>query len=120
MPDVGPFPVAALTDLVGRLLAAAGATPDEAALVAEHVVDAEARENRSQGLIRIPPYVSWARSRPDVREILVPGEGSAARGAAGRRDGVAVAAELCTEIVVLARQLKVEHALVAETRGAAH
>jgi L-2-hydroxycarboxylate dehydrogenase (NAD+) len=62
MPDVGPFPVAALTDLVGRLLAAAGATPDEAALVAEHVVDAEARENRSQGLIRIPPYVSWARS----------------------------------------------------------
>jgi LDH2 family malate/lactate/ureidoglycolate dehydrogenase len=62
VPDAGPFAVPALTELVRRLLVAAGATTDEAAVVAEHVVDAEARENRSQGLIRIPPYVQWARA----------------------------------------------------------
>ncbi len=62
MADAGPFSVGALTELIDRILRASGATPDEAALVAEHVVDAEARENRSQGLIRVPPYVGWARA----------------------------------------------------------
>jgi len=54
--------VAELTDLVATMLCAAGVVPDEAAFVAAHVVDAEARENRSQGLVRVPPYVRWARS----------------------------------------------------------
>jgi LDH2 family malate/lactate/ureidoglycolate dehydrogenase len=62
VPDAGPFAVAALTDLVRRVLVASGATANEAVLVAEHVVDAEARENRSQGLIRLPAYVQWART----------------------------------------------------------
>jgi LDH2 family malate/lactate/ureidoglycolate dehydrogenase len=62
MADAGPYPVDALTTFVEALLAACGATREEARLVAEHVVDAEARASRSQGLIRIPAYVSWARS----------------------------------------------------------
>lgn len=61
-PSAGPFPTGPLTELVDALLRASGATPAEAALVAEHVVDAEARENRSQGLIRVPAYVGWARA----------------------------------------------------------
>ena len=62
MPEIGPIAAPALTDLVGAMLAAAGVVPDEAALVAAHVVDAEERENRSQGLVRVPPYVKWARA----------------------------------------------------------
>lgn len=61
MPDAGPFAVEPLIELMGLMLQAAGAAADEAQLVAAHVVDAEARESRSQGLIRIPAYVNWAR-----------------------------------------------------------
>jgi len=50
-----------LNDLVRALLGAAGADPDDARLVAEQLVDAEARENRGQGLIRLRPYVNWMR-----------------------------------------------------------
>jgi LDH2 family malate/lactate/ureidoglycolate dehydrogenase len=59
--EIGPVGGAELTALLRELLAAAGATKDEAGVVAAHVVDAEERENRSQGLVRIPPYVTWAR-----------------------------------------------------------
>lgn len=61
MPDAGPFAVEPLIELMGLMLQAAGAAADEAQLVAARVVDAEARESRSQGLIRIPAYVNWAR-----------------------------------------------------------
>ena len=59
--DAGPFDVGTLADLVARIIQAAGASADEAALVAAHVVDAEARESRSQGLVRVPAYVNSAR-----------------------------------------------------------
>lgn len=62
MAEVGPIRAAELADLVRALLAAAGVVDREARLVAAHVVDAEERENRSQGLVRVPPYVRWARS----------------------------------------------------------
>ncbi|MDR7420630.1 MAG: Ldh family oxidoreductase [Armatimonadota bacterium] len=60
MPDVGPLAVAPLTELLKEIFLAAGLTPEEAGLVAAHVVDAEARESRSQGLVRVPAYVDWA------------------------------------------------------------
>jgi LDH2 family malate/lactate/ureidoglycolate dehydrogenase len=62
MADAGPIAIDALTDLITRILVAAGAIPEEANLVAAHVVDAEARESRSQGLVRVSPYVNWVRS----------------------------------------------------------
>jgi len=61
MAEVGPIAPVELTPLLCALLTAAGVVDDEAGLVAAHVVDAEERENRSQGLVRIPPYVTWAR-----------------------------------------------------------
>ena len=42
----------------------------------------------------------------------MPGEGSAARGSTSLKTGVNVAVELWNEIVTLARQLDVDHALV--------
>ena len=61
MAEVGPIAAEDLTALLRAVLAASGLTGDEATLVASHVVDAEERENRSQGLVRIPAYVGWAR-----------------------------------------------------------
>jgi LDH2 family malate/lactate/ureidoglycolate dehydrogenase len=55
-----------LNDLVRALLGAAGADSNEARLVAEQFVDAEARENRGQGLIRLRPYVNWMRTDPQL------------------------------------------------------
>lgn len=54
------MPSGELTDLVRALLAAAGVAGPDAQIVAAHVVDAEERESRSQGLVRVPPYVRWA------------------------------------------------------------
>ncbi|MDR7422207.1 MAG: Ldh family oxidoreductase [Armatimonadota bacterium] len=62
MADLGPFPLGPLTDLIERLFLACGLEAREAAVVARHVVDAEARGSRSQGLIRVGPYAGWARS----------------------------------------------------------
>jgi len=59
---VGPIRSEDLTDLVRALLGAAGADSDDARLVAEQLVDAEARENRGQGLIRLRPYITWMRN----------------------------------------------------------
>jgi LDH2 family malate/lactate/ureidoglycolate dehydrogenase len=80
MSDVGPFDLSALTGFVRRLLEAAGASGHDAAIVARHVVDAEARENRSQGLIRVPPYVRWAREGAIVSptRVTVVRDGAAA------------------------------------------
>lgn len=71
MADVGPIAAADLTTLLRALLAASGLVDGEATLVATHVVDAEERENRSQGLVRIPPYVGWARRREIVSPTSV-------------------------------------------------
>ena len=62
MTFVGPIRSEDLNDLVRALLDAAGADSDDARLVAEQLVDAEARENRGQGLIRLRPYVTWMRN----------------------------------------------------------
>src|SRR3954463_12459373 len=51
-----------LNDLVRALLGAAGSDAGDARLVAEQLVDAEARENRGQGLIRLRPYITWMRT----------------------------------------------------------
>jgi len=59
--EVGPIPAAELTDLVRALLASAGVVEADAALVAAHVVDAEERDCRSQGLVRLSAYLGWAR-----------------------------------------------------------
>jgi len=62
MREIGPIAAPELIDLVAAMLTAAGVVPKEAQLVAAHVVDAEERDNRSQGLVRVPPYVAWART----------------------------------------------------------
>src|SRR5262245_61342653 len=62
MSFVGPIRSEDLNDLVCALLGAAGADSNEARLVAEQLVDAEARENRGQGLVRLRPYVNWMRT----------------------------------------------------------
>jgi LDH2 family malate/lactate/ureidoglycolate dehydrogenase len=51
-----------LNDLVRALLGAAGSDAGDARLVAEQLVDAEARESRGQGLIRLRPYINWMRT----------------------------------------------------------
>ena len=62
MTFVGPIRSEDLNDLVRALLDAAGADSDDARLVAEQLVDAETRENRGQGLIRLRPYITWMRN----------------------------------------------------------
>jgi LDH2 family malate/lactate/ureidoglycolate dehydrogenase len=59
---VGPIRKDDLNDLLIALFNAAGAAPDDARVVVEQLVDAEGRESRSQGLIRVRPYVSWSRN----------------------------------------------------------
>ena len=46
------------TDYAGRLLGAAGASPDNARVVAEHLVGSDARGVHSHGLLRVPQYVA--------------------------------------------------------------
>jgi len=53
---------AALTGLVTRLLAAAGTLPENAAQVAEHVVDCELCGLPSHGLLRVPAYLDYIAS----------------------------------------------------------
>lgn len=69
MSFVGPIRSDDLNDLVRALLGAAGANSDDARLVAEQLVDAEARENRGQGLIRLRPYVNWMRTGKIVSPV---------------------------------------------------
>jgi LDH2 family malate/lactate/ureidoglycolate dehydrogenase len=58
----GPIRKDDLHELLTAVFHTAGATLDEARIVAGQLVDAEARESRSQGLIRVRPYVTWARN----------------------------------------------------------
>ena len=51
-----------LQRLVGRLLVAAGTLEENAAQVAEHVVDCELRGLQSHGLQRVPPYLDYIES----------------------------------------------------------
>ena len=62
MTFAGPIHSEDLNDLVLALLRAAGADSDDARLVAKQLVDAEARESRGQGLIRLRPYITWLRN----------------------------------------------------------
>jgi LDH2 family malate/lactate/ureidoglycolate dehydrogenase len=57
----GPFRPRDVRALVQSILERSGASAADAAIVSDHVVDAEMRENRSQGLVRIPAYSKWAR-----------------------------------------------------------
>ena len=61
-PPVGPFSIQQLEQLTRDLLVAAGAAPQDAAVVAREVVDAEACGYESQGLLRVESYVATARS----------------------------------------------------------
>jgi LDH2 family malate/lactate/ureidoglycolate dehydrogenase len=58
----GPFALERVQELVAEILAAAGASVDDAAVVAHEVVDAEARGYESQGLMRVASYVEAARA----------------------------------------------------------
>lgn len=62
MNSIKPIRSEDLNDLVRALLCAAGSDAGDARLVAEQLVDAEARESRGQGLIRLRPYVNWMRT----------------------------------------------------------
>lgn len=59
--DVLVIDLDGLEDLVQAILAAAGATAEEARIVGEHVVDAEARGTSSQGLLRVSSYAKWVQ-----------------------------------------------------------
>lgn len=52
-----------LVEFSKNVLEAAGASGSDARLIAEVLVDAEARGVPSQGLLRLGAYVAWARSR---------------------------------------------------------
>lgn len=56
------IPESALRPFAERLLAAAGARPDEAAVVAESLVDANLRGYESHGVMRLPQYVDSIRT----------------------------------------------------------
>jgi LDH2 family malate/lactate/ureidoglycolate dehydrogenase len=61
MTSTEPIRYEDLRDLLAAMFSATGTSFDDATVVAEHLVDAEARESRSQGLIRLRPYLTWAR-----------------------------------------------------------
>lgn len=74
MTHAGPFTPAELRELATEMLTKAGVTAEDAAIVADEVVDAEQRGYASQGLVRLPPYVRWALSgeirSPAAPEVL--------------------------------------------------
>src|SRR5262245_1587339 len=69
MSFVGPIRSEDLNELVRALLGAAGSDADDARLIAEQLVDAEARENRGQGLIRLRPYITTMRNGKVVSPV---------------------------------------------------
>jgi hydroxycarboxylate dehydrogenase B len=54
-------PVAALTALVDATFQAAGSQPQEAAVMAEHLVEANLQGHDSHGVIRVAKYLGWLR-----------------------------------------------------------
>jgi LDH2 family malate/lactate/ureidoglycolate dehydrogenase len=72
-PPAGPFSIAQLEQLTQDILVAAGAAREDAAIVANEVVDAEACGYESQGLLRLESYVASARSsgrKPTELQVL--------------------------------------------------
>lgn len=53
---------AALRELVREILAKAGSQPEEAAIVSDHLVDANLAGHDSHGVIRLKKYIDWARA----------------------------------------------------------
>lgn len=100
---VGPLALSALVRLVAGTLRAAGATEEEARIVADHVVDAEARGKTSQGLVRVARYAGWARDGTIVSptELRIEREAGSTLVVDARRGWGHVAAlrtmELCVE-----------------------
>ena len=92
-----------LTDLSHAILEQAGATGEEAAVVAEAVVDAEFRGIDSQGLVRLPVYAKAAaagRTRSNVEMEVLMESASALRLDAHYGWGYVMgkrAIDLCTE-----------------------
>ena len=56
------FPAAELAVLGARIFAAAGSSAGEAALIADHLVEANLVGHDSHGVIRIKKYVDWAKA----------------------------------------------------------
>ena len=55
-------PAAELADAGARIFAAAGSSPEEARLIADHLVEANLAGHDSHGVIRIKKYVDWAKA----------------------------------------------------------
>jgi LDH2 family malate/lactate/ureidoglycolate dehydrogenase len=61
--------IAQLETFVAEILTAAGASPEDAAIVANEVVDAEARGYESQGVMRVTQYTAAAKDRSAVSPV---------------------------------------------------
>jgi LDH2 family malate/lactate/ureidoglycolate dehydrogenase len=70
----GPFPVSELRRAAAEMLVACGVTVEDASVVADEIVDAEERGYDSQGLMRLPSYIGWARdgsiASPAMLELI--------------------------------------------------
>ena len=51
-----------LEDWIKRLINAAGCSPDDAAMVAEHLIEADASGHPSHGIVRVERYLDWVRA----------------------------------------------------------
>lgn len=59
-PSAPPLlPAAGLTAVLARIFEAAGGAPEEAAAIAENLVDANLAGHDSHGVIRVPRYLDW-------------------------------------------------------------
>lgn len=95
-----------LTERLARVLAAGGATPEDAQIVSAHLVDAEARGVRSHGVLRVPQYLAALRQgtiRPAARLTTVRTHGATAVCDAGHGFGIARAREAMLLALDLAR-----------------
>jgi uncharacterized oxidoreductase len=61
-PECLRVPAAKLAGAGARIFAAAGSSPEEAALVADHLVEANLLGHDSHGVIRIKKYIDWAKA----------------------------------------------------------
>jgi LDH2 family malate/lactate/ureidoglycolate dehydrogenase len=89
-----------LRDIARRLLAAAGAPDDTAAIVADHLVDANLAGHDSHGVLQLPSYLGQIRERtldPAARPRVVREHGATATVDAGWGFGH-VAARRATEL----------------------
>src|SRR6266404_10001911 len=61
-PERPRVPAAELATAGARIFAAAGSSPEEATLIADHLVEANLVGHDSHGVIRIKKYIDWARA----------------------------------------------------------